>query len=163
MFGDILVCPVTDSCATSRRVYLPDGTEWIDYWTGASLAGGQWIDASAPISRLPLYVRAGSIIPTTAPAEYTAAQVGKPVTVEVYPGADAEFTLYEDEGDSYDYEKGICSTIALKWTEKSKTLTVGRRKGEYPGMPHNRKFIVKVVGACEKTIDYSGERVNVKL
>jgi len=163
MFGDILVCPVTDSCATSRRVYLPDGAEWIDYWTGAPLAGGQWIDALAPINRLPLYVRAGSIIPTTEPAEYTAAQVGNPVTVEVYPGADAEFTLYEDEGDSYNYEKGICSTITLKWTEKSHTLTVGRRKGEYPGMPLNRKLNVKVIGAGEKTIDYSGKRVNVKL
>ena len=108
-------------------------------------------------------MRAGSIIPTTAPAEHTAAQVGKPVIVEVYPGTDAEFTLYEDEGDSYNYEKGICSTITLKWTEKSKTLTIGRRKGEYPGMPLNRKFIVKVVGAGEKTIDYSGERVNVKM
>jgi alpha-D-xyloside xylohydrolase len=163
MFGDILVCPVTDSCATSRRVYLPDGTEWIDYWTGAPYAGGQWIDALAPINRLPLYVRAGSIIPTTAPAEHTAAQVGNPVTVEVYPGADAEFTLYEDEGDSYNYEKGFYSTITLKWTEKSKTLTVGRRKGEYPGMPLNRKLNVKVIGAGEKTIDYSGERVNVKM
>lgn len=161
MFGDYLVCPVTQPGATTRKVYLPKGTQWIDYWTNKSYDGGQWLDADCALPRLPLFVRAGSIITTTEVAEYSAAQIGKPVTINVYPGKDAVFTLYEDEGDNYNYEQGAYSTIPLTWNDATSTLIIGSRTGSFPGMQTKRTFIVKTPKG-EKRVKYTGKKVKLK-
>jgi alpha-D-xyloside xylohydrolase len=144
------------------EVYLPDGTKWYDYWTNKVYDGGQNIDANAPLAIMPLFVKAGSIIPVGPEVQYTDEKPWDNLDIVVYPGADAEFTLYEDEGDNYNYEKGLYSTIKFKWNDKARTLTIDRRQGEYPGMLTTRKFNVKVVGGAEKTIDYNGRKVSIK-
>lgn len=148
IFGNYLVCPVTHplSETSSRKVYLPEGTDWYDYWTNKTYKGGQWIDCESEISKLPLFVKSGSIIPTTEIAEYTDAQIGKPITINVYPGADAEFTLYEDEGDNYNYEKGDFSTTYFKWDDKTRKLSIGKRKGKYNGMVKSPQFVINIIG-----------------
>ena len=164
MFGDFLVCPVTSPLGESkglRKVYLPKGSQWIDYWTGKTEEGGKWIDYKVDISTLPLFVKAGSIIPTTEVAEYAAAQIGKPVTINIYPGNDCDFTIYEDEGDNYNYEKGAFSTIPMTWNDKKKTLTIGQRQGSFDGMLNTRTFIVKTPKG-EKTITYKGQKTTIK-
>ena len=164
MFGDFLVCPVTQPIKESatRKVYLPKGAQWIDYWTGKTEEGGKWIECKSEISTLPLYVKAGSIIPTTEVAEYAAAQIGKPVTINIYPGADCDFTIYEDEGDNYNYEKGAFSTIPMTWNDKKNTLTIGQRQGSFDGMLNTRTFIVKTPKG-EKTVTYKGQKTTIKL
>ena len=164
MFGDFLVCPVTSPIkeASTRKVYLPKGTQWIDYWTGKTEEGGKWIDCKSEISTMPLFVKAGSIIPTTEVAEYTAAQVGKPITINIYPGADCEFSIYEDEGDNYNYEKGAFSTIPMTWNDKKNTLTIGQREGSYEGMPTEQTIIVKTPKG-EKEIVYKGKKTTIKI
>lgn len=162
MFGDILVCPVTDAGASSRKVYLPKDANWIDYWTGNTLSGGQWITADAPISQLPLFVKAGSIIPTTEAKEYSDAQKGLPININIYPGADAEFTLYEDEGDNYNYEKGEYSTISLKWNDKKSSLTISNRNGSFTGMQMERIFNIQVNGK-NTTVNYNGKKTTIKI
>ena len=164
MFGDFLVCPVTSPLEETkglRKVYLPKGSLWIDYWTGKIEEGGKWIDCKSEISTLPLFVKAGSIIPTTEVAEYTAAQLGKPVTINIYPGNDCDFTIYEDEGDNYNFEKGAFSTIPMTWNDKKKTLTIGQRQGSFDGMLNTRTFIVKTPKG-EKTITYKGQKTTIK-
>ena len=164
MFGDFLVCPVTSPLGESkglRKVYLPKGSQWIDYWTGKTEEGGKWIDYKVDISTLPLFVKAGSIIPTTEVAEYTAAQIGKPVTINIYPGNDCDFTIYEDEGDNYNFEKGAFSTIPMTWNDKKNTLTIGQRQGSFDGMLNTRTFIVKTPKG-EKTITYKGQKTTIK-
>lgn len=162
MFGDILVCPVTDAGVTSRKVYLPSGAEWIDYWTGKRFAGGRWTDAAAEIDKLPLFVRGGSIIVTAAVEEYADAQIGKPLTVNIYPGRDAEFVFYEDAGDTYDYEKGEYTTIRLTWDDKKQRLTIGEQEGSFAGMAKERQIIVKTPYG-EKEVCYKGKKKSVKI
>lgn len=164
MFGDILVCPVTDPNIESRKVYLPAGTAWHDFWTGETVDGGKWIDAPAPLNTIPLYVKAGSIIPTTAPTQFVGAQKGQPITVDIYPGKDGEFILYDDEGDNYNYERGLYSTIPMKWNDSAKTLTIGERKGSFPGMEEEMTFIVKSpTRELPKEVKYSGQEITVKM
>lgn len=167
MFGDFLVCPVTDPGVATRKVYLPKGTNWVNYWTKAKLNGGQWVDAACDNLTLPLFVREGAIIPTTEVAEYTDAQVGKPITINIYPGADAKFSLYEDEGNNYNYEKGAKSTIAMSWNDAKRTLTIDAREGSFDGMLSQRTFVVTTQGldkqAKTKTIKYKGNKITVKL
>lgn len=164
MFGDYLVCPITHPIAeqSSRNLYLPKGNAWYDYWTGQRYEGGQWISVKSEIARLPIFVRAGSIIPTTEVAEYTQAQVGLPVTFHVYPGVNAEFTLYEDEGDNYNFEQGAFSTIPVLWNDAAKTITFEKRKGSYTDMPAKRTFIVSTPNGT-KTIEYVGKKIKVKM
>lgn len=175
MFGDFLVCPVTHPMneTTVRRVYLPMSKtlsdvvcieDWYDYWTGKVYSGGDSIDCQIDMDHLPLFVRSGSIIPTTEVAEYAAAQTDKPVTINVYPGNDAVFTLYEDEGDNYNYEQGKFSTIQFAWNDSKKTLTIGERKGDFEGMLQSRKFTVHVVGNnySDKQIKYKGKKHIIK-
>ena len=165
MFGDFLVCPVTSPLGESkglRKVYLPKGSQWIDYWTGKTEEGGKWIDCKVDISTLPLFVKAGSIIPTTEVAEYAAAQIGKPITINIYPGADCDFTIYEDEGDNYNFEKGAFSTIPITWNDKKKTLTIGQRQGSFDGMLNTRTFIVKTTKG-EKKVIYKGDKKTLPL
>ena len=146
------------------EVYLPKGAKWYDYWTGEKLEGGQTIKADAPISHSPLYVKAGSIIPLCK-ADVKNAKVAdwKNLDIVVYPGENAEFTLYEDEGDNYNYEEGQYSTIQLKWTDKTKTLTIGKRQGSFEGMQTARQFNVSVIGGRNAKVSYSGNATSVKL
>ena len=163
MYGSVLVCPVTEEGATERRVYLPsDGTTmWVDFCTGEVYSGGQWIMADAPLNRLPLFVRGGSLIPTTEVAQHTEAQCNLPITINVYPSADAAFTLYDDEGDSYRYEQGAYATIDLRWDDARRTLHIGKRQGSYEGMPAERTFIIRTPWG-DKNIKYKGKAVKVK-
>lgn len=144
------------------EVYLPAGAEWYDYWTNQRLQGGQTITADAPLSRSPLYIKAGSILPLGPAVQYANENKFDNIDLVVYPGADAEFTLYEDEGDNYNYEKGKYSTIHLAWNDKAKTLTIGKRQGSFDGMPQQRTFHVKIVGGGEKTVSYNGKELRVK-
>ena len=174
LFGPaILVNPVTEPGADSRHLYLPK-TTWYNFWTGSSVAGGRAIDAPAPIDRVPLFIRAGSILPLGPDIEYAAEKAADPIELRVYPGADGSFTLYEDENDSYDYEKGAYATIPLSWDDTSQTLSIGDRSGAFPGMLETRTFRVVFVrdnhGAGvglsqspDKAIQYSGKKITVTL
>jgi len=123
MFGPaFLVAPVTDQGATSRKVYLPAGTDWYDWWTNRKIAGGQWIEAAAPIDRIPLFVRAGSIVPLGAPIQNTATKQALS-EIRVFPGRDATFTLYDDDGVTNAYKKGGGKSATLRWDEASKKLS----------------------------------------
>jgi len=171
LFGPaFLVCPVTHQGATSRSVYLPYGGDWIDYWTGKTYKGGQSIQAHAPIDTMPIYVRAGSIVPMGPFVQYASEKPADPIELRVYPGASGMFTLYEDEGDNFNYEKGHFATIPISWNDRAGTLTIGERKGTFPGMLRNRTFRVvwvrkgKGTGlndtrTADEILSYSGKAV----
>ncbi|HWT67073.1 MAG TPA: TIM-barrel domain-containing protein, partial [Terracidiphilus sp.] len=173
LFGpSILVSPVTTQGATTRSVYLPQAG-WYDFWTGEKVAGAQRIVADAPLAKLPLFVRAGSIVPMGPAMEWATEKPADPIELRIYPGADGDFTLYEDENDNYNYTKGAHATIALHWDDAAKTLTVGAREGTFPGMLATRTFKVVVVGKDRGTgigetvapnamVSYTGEKVTVK-
>lgn len=147
LFGpSILVSPVTQQGATSRPVYLPAAAGWYDFWTGERLHGDRRIQAQAPLDRIPLYVKAGSILPLGPEVEYAMQATDSPLTLRIYRGANAIFNLYEDEGDTYNYEKGAHSMIPISWDEATSTLTVGARQGSYPGMSATRSFRVMLAG-----------------
>ncbi|MDD6820037.1 MAG: DUF5110 domain-containing protein, partial [Prevotella sp.] len=121
------------------------------------------IAADAPISRCPLYVKEGSILPLGPDVQYANENKYDNIDIVVYPGKDASFLLYEDEGDNYNYEKGKNSTIPLKWDDKAKRLTIGKRSGSFDGMPLSRKFNVKIVGDDKvREIRYNGNQISVK-
>ena len=172
MFGPaFLVSPVTEPAATNRSVYLPQA-KWYDFWSGSSVNGGLAIDCPAPLERLPLYVRAGSIVPLGPDEEWSTEKPADPIELRIYRGADADFNLYEDENDTYDYEKGMYATIPLHWDEAKQTLTIGDRKGEFPGMLQTRTFRVVIVAenhgvgvepteATDKIVTYSGKAITV--
>jgi alpha-D-xyloside xylohydrolase len=145
LFGAaLLINPVTSKGAEQRALYLPAGTEWVDFWTGRHTSGGQTITAEAPLDRIPIYSRAGSIVPFGPRAE-SAAATADPIELRIYPGANGDFELYEDEGDSYDYERGAYSVIRIHWDDKARTLTIGDRQGRFPGMLQDRTFRVVIV------------------
>jgi len=172
MFGPaILVNPVTEPGATARHLYLPK-SKWYDFWTGTAAEGGRAIDASAPLDRIPLFVRAGSLVPMGPDVEYAAEKPADPIELRVYLGADGSFLLYEDENDTYDYEKGAFATIAFQWDDAKRTLTIGERKGSFPGMLGNRTFHIVFVGEGhgagiaptvqpDKVVHYSGKQVTI--
>ena len=173
MFGPgLLVSPVLTEHATSRSVYLPAGAAWYDFWTGERTAGGAEITVPAPLERIPLHVRAGSILPMGPAIEY-AGQANDPIELRVYPGADADFALYEDAGDGYGYEQGAHAVIPIHWNDVTRTLTVGARQGSFPGMTAGHTFNVVMVGAGhgvrgdataspDQTIRYSGAEMQAK-
>jgi alpha-D-xyloside xylohydrolase len=145
MFGPaFLVSPVYERGVTSRPVYLPAGQDWYDAYTGALEQGGRRIEAAAPYSRMPLFVRAGGIVPSGPAIEHTAT-VADPVIIYVYAGRDGSFNFYEDEGVNYDYEQSQFSIIPLKYNDAARTLTIGLRFGEFDGMLENRTFYVAFV------------------
>jgi alpha-D-xyloside xylohydrolase len=174
LFGPgVMVSPVTREGATSRSVYLPGQNAWYDFWTGKREAGGRRVEAAAPIQTVPLYVRAGAIVPLGPVVQYVAEKPADPIEVRVYRGADGEFTLYEDEGDNYNYEKGAHTTVLLTWNEAAGTLTIGARKGKFPGMLKERTFRVVFVGEghgvgggeterADQVVRYTGKPVPVK-
>ena len=143
--------------------YLPKGAQWYDFWTGKQYKGGQNVTLETSIDRVPMFVRAGSILPLGPEMQYVGEKSWDNLELRIYPGANGEFVLYEDEGDNYNYEKGIFSTITFQWNDRSHTLTIGDRKGEYPGMLTSRNFTVVLPNGTKQTVSYNGSKTEVKL
>jgi alpha-D-xyloside xylohydrolase len=174
LFGPaLLINPVTEERATQRALYLPAGTQWVDFWTGKPTSGGQTITADAPLDRVPIYSRAGSIVPLGPHVESALAKAD-PVELRVYPGASGDFSLYEDEGDNYDYEHGGYSVIPIRWDDGAQTLTIGDRRGRFPGMLEHRTFRIVLVreghgtgitpsSEPDATIEYQGKATTAEL
>lgn len=194
LFGkSILVCPVTEpmyskriaggsdtlsvedfSIVKKQEVYLPKGVNWVDFWTGEKFAGGQVVMKDVPVDVIPLYLKAGSIIPVGPRVQYTTEKNWDNLEIRIYPGADGSFTLYEDENDNYNYEKGKYSTIQFTWNDKSKTLTIADCQGVFPGMLSERQFNVVLVSgnkgtgmeetiSFDKILTYKGKKLVTKL
>lgn len=182
LFGkSILVAPVVNpmyvssqdgkgaedySQAKSRKVYFPAGSQWFDFWTGEKLDGGQSLDKTAPIDILPLYIKAGSVIPFGPKVQYATEKKWDNLEIRIYPGADGEFVLYEDENDNYNYEKGAYSTISFRWNDKSRVLTISERNGYFPGILEKRIFNLRLIDSktdMKKRITYSGKQIRIKL
>ena len=143
--------------------YLPKGTDWYDFWTGERLKGGRDVTLQSSIDRVPMFVRAGSILPLGPEEQYVGEKPWDNLEMRIYPGADGSFTLYEDEGDNYNYKKGYYSTITFTWNDKARTLTIGTRQGGYQGMLLSRKFTIVLPDGQQKVVDYAANEVTVKL
>jgi alpha-D-xyloside xylohydrolase len=164
--------PNSNNITKSRKVYLPESSGWYDFWTGRLIKGGQTIDAAAPIETIPLYIKEGSIVPMGPYLQYATEKSADPIELRVYTGANAEFTLYEDENDNYNYESGKYSTIAMTWNETEKSFTIGTRKGDFPGMLNERTFRIVWVNdkngigvepaRLAENIQYSGKEIKIK-
>ncbi|MCA0364447.1 MAG: DUF5110 domain-containing protein [Bacteroidetes bacterium] len=190
MFGkSIMVCPVTKAMYVSQKIengdsvmvedfgkvktkesYLPAGSDWYDFWTLEKISGGKNVVKETPIETIPLYVKAGSIIPFGPEVQYATEKKWDPLQINVYAGANGTFVLYEDENDNYNYEKGVYSTIQFNWDEKKQTLTINDRSGSFPGMLEKRTFDItlitekkeagqKIVSKSEKSVSYEGKKV----
>jgi alpha-D-xyloside xylohydrolase len=142
--SSLLVNPVVTEGATERMVYLPAGNNWIDFWTGKRETGGRSVASEALLEKMPIFVRAGSIVPY-GPRVESAAGKPDPIDLRIYTGANGDFTLYEDEGDNYDYEHGARSIVPIHWDDKSLTLSIGAREGSFPGMLEHRTFRAVIV------------------
>ena len=164
MFGkSLLICPVTAPDVTMWRAYLPlNKGGWYDYRSGRHYEGGQHVDVPTDLATIPVFARGGSILPLGQTALSTSTQHVDTLEIKVYPGADATFTLYEDEGTTTDYERGQYSRIRFDWNDKSHTLTIQKREGEFAGMPRHRHFLVSVADGPQKTVSYKGRRVTIK-
>ncbi len=165
---------MTEAKARTRPVYLPEAAGWYDFWTGAAVAGGQTIEAPAPYDAIPLFVRAGALVPFGPEIQYTSEKPADPITLFVYTGADGAFTLYEDDGLTYGYERGASARIPIHWSDATRTLTIGRREGSFPGMLGERTLQIVVVSkarpvgfsfapAIDKTVQYRGESTDVRI
>ena len=176
MYGPALLgAPVTEEGATERNLHLPLAQGWYDFWTGERIDGDKEIAAHSPLDRIPVYVKAGSILPLgTEDVDYATEKPDAPVTLRIYRGADADFTLYEDAGDSYDYEKGAHATVKLHWDEAASTLRIAAREGAYEDMPKTRTLRLVLVsegkGAgmqveanADKEVQYKGVATSVAL
>lgn len=190
MFGkSILVCPVTQpmynklkdsvkvedySELKSKSVYLPKGTDWYDFWTGEKKNGGQTIQKITPLDIIPLYIKAGSILPFGPKVQYATEKKWDNLEIRIYKGANGEFNLYEDENDNYNYEKGAFSTISFSWNDVKRTLTINERKGSFAGMLAKRKFNIVLVSdgkvaainvseKVDNMVNYIGKKIVVKL
>ena len=143
--------------------YLPKGTVWYDFWTGKQYKGGQNVTIETAFDRVPMFVRAGSIVPMGPEMQYVGEKSWDNLELRVYPGADGQFVLYEDEGDSYNYEKGAYSIINIKWNERARTLTIGTRQGTFKGMLQERRFTILTPEGKQQTINYDGKEQVVRL
>ena len=151
-----------DFTATKSAVkYLPKGASWYDFWTGKRYKGGQNVNLQTTLDHVPMFVRAGSILPLGPEMQYVGEKTWDNLEIRVYPGADGTFTLYEDEGDSYRYEQGIYSTITFRWDNKAGTLTIADRQGNYPGMLQQRQFSITLPDGRQKTVNYDGHSQKV--
>jgi len=164
---DLLVAPVTEKAATSRKVYLPAGS-WFDWWSGEKISGGRWIERPVDLATMPIYVRAGAIIPLDPVRQYISQPVNEPTTVKIFPGADGEFTLYDDDGESLGYLGGSdpkAIWIHFKWDDSARTLTIepDKRMKKWPGAP--KKFSVRLAGVQTKPVEiqFSGRKITLKL
>ncbi|MBD0333229.1 MAG: DUF5110 domain-containing protein, partial [Chitinophagaceae bacterium] len=162
------------STIKSKETYLPAGADWFDFWTGEKLSGGNNVSRLTPLHIIPLYVKAGSIVPFGPSVQYAEEKKWDDLEIRVYPGANGKFVLYEDENDNYNYEKGVYSTTTFNWDDKKKTLTIDDRKGSFPGMLQSRKFNIVMVSSGkgggenlvsqpDKAITYTGKKLTVKL
>ena len=167
----MLINPVTEFHAKSREVYLPNAL-WYDFWTGEKYDGGKSLTSDAPLEKLPIYVRSGSILPMGPYLQYAMEKPADPVELRIYPGADGSFNLYEDDGITYNYTKGEHSIIPFRWDDKNKTLIIDKRVGEYQGMQNERTFQIVIVDHNHglgyepennpaKIIKYSGDQLKV--
>ena len=147
----------------SATKYLPKGAVWYDFWTNRQYKGGQDVTLETTLDRVPMFVRAGSILPLGPEMQYVGEKAWDNLEMRVYPGANGSFLLYEDEGDNYNYEKGTYATIQFDWSDKARTLTVGDRKGDFPGMLKTRKFTIVLPDGTQKVIDYNGTKQTVKI
>jgi len=174
LFGPaLLVAPVTQYQQRARSVYLPPAAEWYDFWTGRAIEPGPVV-AAAPYDQIPLFVRAGSIVPFAPAMQFVAEKPCDPTTLYIYSGADGQFTLYEDQGTTFDYENGAFSQIPIRWDDQASELTIGERRGSFEGMPRTRAFNVVLVSkkrpvgfsfapSSLQTVTYTGAEVRMKL
>ena len=176
LFGPaIMVTPVTTAGATNRSVYLPAGSSpWYNFWTGGTSPAGQRVDTAVGVETLPLFVRPGAIIPMGPFLQYSSEKPADPIELRIYRGADGKFTLYEDEGDNYNYEKGTYATIPISWNDAKHTLEIGKRTGEFPGMVKERTFNIvwvsenhgagiPVTDKPDTVVHYTGKAVKVSV
>ncbi|GAB3361469.1 glycoside hydrolase family 31 protein [Arachidicoccus ginsenosidivorans] len=176
LFGSsILVAPVTEKREITKDVYLPKGINWYDFWTGKQLPGGSVDKRAVPLDIMPIYIKAGSILPWGPDVQFATEKKWDDLEIRIYPGADGTFVLYEDQNDNYNYEKGAFSEILMDWDDHAGTLTIGVTKGNYPGMLKTRRFhLVIVDGSAKgtgverspkfnKTVIYTGKKIVVKL
>jgi alpha-D-xyloside xylohydrolase len=185
MFGkSILVCPVTKAMylkdtkedfdtIKSKELYLPKGADWYDFWTGEKFSGGQTVVKETPLDIIPLYVKTGTILPVGPKIQYATEKPWDNLEIRVYEGANGVFTLYEDENDNYNYEKGIYTTISFAWDDVKKILTISDRQGSFPGMLAEHKFNIlyvtknkgtgmNIAGKFDQVVTYKGKKVEVK-
>ena len=156
--------PVVDFTGTkTTKKYLPKGTTWYDFWTNKQYKGGQDVTMATSLDRVPMFVRAGSIIPLGPEMQYTGEKKWNELELRVYPGTDALFTLYEDEGDNYNYETGKYTTIDIRWDDRNRILTIGQRHGEYEGMLSRRTFNVIMPDGTAQNVDYNGTEITIRL
>jgi alpha-glucosidase/alpha-D-xyloside xylohydrolase len=159
---DILVAPVVEKGVTKRTLYLPRG-RWYDYWSRTPVMGGQDITRYVNLGTMPIYVRAGAIIPTDPPRQYVDEPSDQPTTMNVYPGTDGEFVLYEDDGQSIDDMRAGATWITLKWDDKTRALSIEPNAKSLKKTDQPRRFdVVLVPTNTRKSVDYSGQRVEVK-
>jgi alpha-D-xyloside xylohydrolase len=175
MFGPaLLVNPVTEPGTSIRSVRLPAGSSWFDFWTGNTMAGGESVNAAASIDLMPIFVRAGSILPYGPTLEYASQARNEPIELRVYPGADGSFMLYDDAGDGYGYERGERSVIPLRWSDRSSTLIIGARQGSFSDMQNEHIFRVVLVKSghgsgndltanADQIVHYTGQGTSVHL
>ncbi|WP_238582321.1 glycoside hydrolase family 31 protein [Cellvibrio sp. OA-2007] len=175
MFGpSILVNPVYKNKARSREIYLPAGSDWYNFYTGEKLSGGQTITAAAPLSQMPLFVKAGAIIPTGAAIQHVDEGLNTPLTLNIYTGANGSFEIYEDDGRSTKYEQGEWARIPVSYDDATGTVTIGDRIGSFTGMANERSISVRFISGASKdaanfdagvqgTITYSGKAVTIKM
>jgi len=175
MFGpSLLINPVCEYKERNRELYLPECAGWYDLYSGHWYAGGQKIVAAAPYERMPVFVKAGSIIPFGPALQYSSEKPADTITLNVYSGADAFFNLYEDEGTNYNYEKGAYAVIPITYTEAAKTISIGDRKGTFDGMLKTRAFRINLITAvkkkplepdakADKEVVYKGKELLIKL
>ena len=142
--------------------YLPKGALWYDFWTNKTYKGGQTVTLQTSLDRVPMFVRAGSILPLGPEMQYVGEKAWDHLEIRIYPGADGSFTLYEDEGDNYNYEKGVYATIPFSWNDKTSSLTIGSRQGSYPGMLASRQFTFVLPDGTSKNVSYNGESLTIK-
>lgn len=164
MFGkSLLINPITQGNVRNWRTYLPEHTAgWVDFWNGKTYEGGQYVDIPVTIDRIPVFVKAGTILPMGMKKQYALERPNTPLEIYIYPGEDASFTLYEDEGDNYNYENGAYSNIMFQWNNHKRVLTIEEREGEYPGMQLSRTLRI-ISPSAEKTVVYQGKKMTVRL
>ena len=151
------------SATKTATKYLPKGATWYDFWTGKQYKGGQNVTLETTIDRVPMFVRAGSILPLGPEMQYVGEKKWDNLEMRVYPGANGSFVLYEDEGDNYNYEKGAYATITFQWNDSKKVLTIGDRQGNYPGMLKTRTFTIVMPNGQQKQVEYSGSKTEIRL
>ena len=164
LLGDaLLVSPVTEPGVHSWTTYLPrHAAGWWDLYDGSHHSGGHDVTRAVGVDRIPVYVKGGSILPLSSGKQYTAEETGQPMELRVYPGQDATFTLYEDDGTTTRYEQGQCSRIRLHWDDARRTLRIDQRQGSYEGMQRKRTFSVTLPGGESKTVKYNGKAKKVQ-